>query len=422
MSGRTSGQDDDHAGPGPQQRPWIHPSELPAERAPDAAPPAGTAAHRLSLPVSTGLAGAVIAFGVAALMLGGDRANPGTGPSRAGVLFPSSLGTATGPVAGVTGSAAPAIVGVTAWEGAMPQYGSGVSYPPPPAAASGDVTPPGLVVTTRHLVDGATGVEVVTADGRSVMAEVIGTDPDYDLALLRVELPGLPALDFSPPLAAATVGADCVLVAAGHASAEDGWAARGVIASRGRVVHLDGTWMIDVLEIDARMASEGAGGAVLDASGALIGLLTTPGHDGADGANPSGVLAVPAARAARSIEQILDKGRVDHSWLGLAATDVDAPDDGALVRAVDEAGPAAAGGIVAGDVVIGVGARAVRTMTGLLREVRRHEVGETVVVRVRRGGDELDLTVTLEARPEREPPARVLGANAGVRPWSRDHA
>ena len=280
------------------------------------------------------------------------------------------------------------------------------------------------MVTTRHLVDGATGIEVVTSDGRSATAEVVGTDPDYDLALLRAELPGLPALDFSPSLAAAKVGTDCVLVGAGHASAEDGWAARGVIASRGRVVHLDGTWMIDVLEVDALMAPEGAGGALLDASGALIGLLTTPGHNASDdgGESPSGVLAVPTARAARSIEQILDKGRVDHSWLGLAATDVDAPEDGALVRAVNGAGPAAAGGILAGDIVIGVGTRAVRTMTGLLREVRRHEVGETVVVRVRRGADELDLSVTLEARPEREPPGRVLGTGPRVRPWSRDHA
>lgn len=387
MAGRSRANDGDDATPGPGQRPWFHPSELPGDPLDSTAGRPPSRRHAVAIPLTAGLAGALAAFGITTLAITPSTSVTAPTPSStARPVLPAAiapLGGPAGDISGVAQAAGPAILGVSAWAGPRVRYGSGVAY-------SAD----GLVVTVASLVEDATAVEVSDLDGRSAAAVVVGTDPEYDLALLRADLEGLSPLDFPAEPPSVGVGEACLLIGAGHAGQEGGWAERGMLASLGKVVAVEGHWMVDVLEIDARLDPAGVGGALLDEAGLLLGILTDAGERVG-----SGTLAVPARAARRSAEQLLSRGRVDHPWLGLATADAAQPVRGALVHAVDARGPAAAAGIEAGDVVVHVGGEEVQGMTDLMREVRRREVGEAVVLGLVRGDERLELTVTLAPRP-----------------------
>lgn len=372
----------------PEGRGWIHPSELP----PEPVEPTPPTRHRAVVPLTAGLAGALAAFGLTALVFSpGSSPSSGSGApvatsSSARPLIggpPRALLTDPTGLAALAESVGPALVAVAAWTGPQVRYGSGIVY-----------REDGLVVTVASLVEGATAVEVSTVDGRPAEAELVGADPDNDIALLRVDRAGLVPLAFAERPPSVRVGEPCALVGAAHDAQEGPWAAHGTVAAVGKVVRVADGWMVDVFEVDARLDTTGVGGALFDRSGTLLAVLTDAGGEAV-----SGTLAVPATTARRSVEQLLARGRVDHPWLGLATSDTATPVHGALVQVVDAEGPAASAGLLPGDVVVDLGGREVRGMGALLREVRRRQVGEAVVLGVVRGSDRLEVTVTLAPRP-----------------------
>lgn len=355
----------------------MHPSELPAEAKAVELPPR----RRVGVPLLAAAAGALATFAVTAVVLDRRPAESPRLPSSTAGVVEASLGHGEADVAAIARSARPAVVGVTAWSGAMPRYGSGVVY-----------RADGVIITTAGLVEGATGIDVVLSDGRTSIAEIVGIDPAYDLAVLRAESLEMTPLIFTETPPTAEMGESCVLVGADHA-VEGARAAEGRIASRGRVLKTEDTWLIDVLELEDSVNVEGLGGAVFDASGELLGVVTHAGVRGSGGA-----LAVPASVARRSVEQILVAGRAEHPWIGLAASDSPRPRLGAVIHGVDAASPAARAGFLTGDVVVSVAGHPIRGLESLLREIRRLEIGEEVVVTVLRADSNVDLAVTVEAK------------------------
>ncbi|MBI2168025.1 MAG: PDZ domain-containing protein [Actinobacteria bacterium] len=380
MTGLGGEQDE-----GPGERNWFHPSELPAD--PVAPRPARAPRPWAGVAIGAGLIGALGGFGMTVVLTDNEPSNPdrearATVASTMRTLAPLAGSSDTAAAQAVRASAA--VLPVSAWSGSKLRSGSAVVF-----------RSDGVLVTSAAVVGGATTIEVEIADGQVVEAIVTGVDSEYDLALLETEATGLNELEFAAPRASPRPGDSCVLVGAGDDTHHGRWAAAGVIAATGRVVEAGGHWMIDVIEVQGVLEQSAPGGALLAPDGELLGILTSARA----GAGSNGVLVVPASQARRSVEQILDSGRARHAWLGLATADATDPVRGALVREVAQSGPAAGAGIQPDDVVVRLGREAVRGMVSLMREVRRHEIGETVNVGIVRDGEELELTVTLAPRP-----------------------
>src|SRR5438105_3835783 len=161
--------------------------------------------------------------------------------------------------------------------------------------------------------------------------------------------------------------------------------------------------LLDMIQTDAPISPGSSGGALLDASGAVIGLTTAVATtDGAQGLG----FATPIDVARSSADQLIAGGKVVHVWLGIEGTDVDpttakdmAIDGGALVGRVVKGSPADKGGLQARDVIVGVDNQPVKTMGGLVVALRSRSPGSTVALDVRRGKEQRRMTVGLIERP-----------------------
>lgn len=374
--------------PEPSGRTWFHPSELPADPVHRSRGPSRT--RRVAVPITAGLAGAVAALGLTALVggIGGSGAVSDQTPAGAAsglAVRPTAL---AGPglddgFASVAGAMAPSVVSVTAWQGSQPRYGSAVVY-----------RSDGVLVTSASVVEGATGIEVDT-DGTSRSARLVGIDSHHDLAVLEVAADTMSPVRFDPA-AAAQVGASCIILGAGDPIHDGPAMARGVIAGAGMVVPAAQGWMVDVIEVDAPAHPSSAGGALLDASGQLLGVVTGTERPG------GGPLVVPSSTVRRSVDQVLTTGVAEHAWLGVAAADAGPGESGARVRSVAPGSPAARAGLDAGDLVVKLGERGVTGMASLMRAVHAHQPGDNVVVTVIRHREEIEFAITLTSRAEDE--------------------
>ena len=250
---------------------------------------------------------------------------------------------------------------------------------------------PGHVVTAARLVV-AFGDLQVLVQGVGRKAKLIGADPDTDLAVLSVDGGGLvpapwgDARDLRP--------GDPAVAVSSAPSAEPGpTVTAGVVSGIARTLAFAGTELRGLLQVDRPVPPEGAGGALLDPAGAVVG-ITLPA---AVASIPFGY-AVPAETAGDVAGQLLDHGRVVHPWLGVDGVDR-AMSGGAEVQRVKPLSPAAAAGLTAGDVITGLDGVAIPSMGMLLVELRLHRPGETVRVVVVRGGRPLDVLITLAEKP-----------------------
>jgi 2-alkenal reductase len=287
----------------------------------------------------------------------------------------------------------------------------------------------GHIVTNYHVVDGADRVTVVFADGLSQSAEIVGTDPDSDLAVIKVD--SLPEDARAVPLADSSqlrVGQS--VVAIGNPFGLAGTMTTGIISALGRTLPSQsvtiggGRFNIpNVIQTDAAINPGNSGGPLLNLQGEVIGVNTAIESNVSQF---SGVgFAVPADNVARVIPVLIAEGRYAHPWLGIAGTNLtpglreamslDADQTGVLVISVDEEGPAKAAGVlgseeetqidgspvqVGGDVIVGVDQVEVRDFDDLLAYLSEEtSVGQQVTLRVLRDSTAVEVVVTLGARP-----------------------
>src|SRR5829696_2169857 len=238
----------------------------------------------------------------------------------------------------------------------------------------------GHIVTNQHVVDNAQSVQVEFSDGTEVEAEIVGTDPSTDVAVLDVDRPApdLTVLQFAPT-GALEVGNPVVVL--GSPFGLEGTLTTGVISAVGREIRSPNGFTIEnAVQTDAALNHGNSGGPVLDMQGRVVGV----GY------------AVPGDTAKRVAAELIADGKVEHAYLGVSLAD----DGAAKLESVVPNSPASRGGLRTGDVVIAVDGESIETGDELRNEIDARKPGDELELKVRRGSQERDVTVELGTRPE----------------------
>lgn len=256
----------------------------------------------------------------------------------------------------------------------------------------------GYVVTNSHVVDGGEAIFVTLMDGTRLAATLVGGDAKSDLALLKIDADrALPALAFGDSRAM-RVGSP--VVALGNPFGLGHSATMGIISARGRAIGA-GPYD-DYLQIDAPINPGNSGGPLFNAKGEVIGVNTAIFSP--SGGNVGIGFAIPAAFAEDIVADLMDDGKVERAWLGVAiqALNDDMADslgigesDGAIVSEVMAASPAAEAGIAQGDVILAVNDVAVKELRDLTRAIAALEVGETATLAIWRDGRRITIEATV---------------------------
>lgn len=272
------------------------------------------------------------------------------------------------------------------------------------------VSPEGYVLTNNHVVDHMDDIEVMLTDGRKVSAKVIGTDPDTDLAVLKVDLDRLPFITFgnSDDL---QVG-DAVL-AIGNPFGVGQTVTAGIVSALGRN-QLGINTFENFIQTDAAINPGNSGGALVDTLGNLVGINSA--IYSRSGGNMGIGFAIPVSTARKVMDSLIADGQVTRGWIGVEPRDLTPEmaetfnlpvNQGVLITGVLHNGPAAQSGMRPGDVVVQVGGSKVANTSQLLNAVAALKPGEAAPLRVQRGGDLLSLSVVVAKRPKTTPQTRT---------------
>ncbi len=257
----------------------------------------------------------------------------------------------------------------------------------------------GYIVTNNHVIDGADEITVITQDSKEMKAKLIGTDPQTDLALLKVDGKDLPHVNFGDSNNS-RVG-DWV-VAIGNPFGFGGTVTKGIISARGR--NIGSGPYDDYIQTDAPINRGNSGGPLFNLKGEVIGVNTaiispTGGSIGIG-------FAVPTSTVKDIVTQLQKDGSVKRAWLGVQIQEVDealaqnlglSEAKGALVADLIE-GPAEEAGILQGDVIIKINGQEVADSRALTRLVAASPVDEVAIITVMRDGKEKDVKVKLAER------------------------
>jgi serine protease DegQ len=261
----------------------------------------------------------------------------------------------------------------------------------------------GIILTNHHVVADATRLEVALIDGSRIPGRVIASDPDTDLAVIRVDRDGLPAADFHKPLP--QVGELAVVL--GSPLGFEQTVTAGIVSGLHRSIPGSASEtraLVDLIQTDAAISPGNSGGAMVDASGRVLGISVAyvPPQQGAVAVG----FAIPAATATRVADELLENGRVRHAYLGLqpaALTPEIARErhvtGGVLVYALEPGGPAAKAGIRPGDVLTAIGAQKITSVEELFAALREHDPGQRVAITYVRDGNTHSAHAQITDRP-----------------------
>jgi len=259
------------------------------------------------------------------------------------------------------------------------------------------VSASGYVLTNHHVVDTADEIEVALADGRKLLAKVVGNDPDTDLAVLRLTAENLSPITFG---SSDTLKVGDVVLAIGNPFGVGQTVTAGIVSALGRT-GLGINTFENFIQTDAAINPGNSGGALVDAGGNLVGINTA--IFSRSGGNLGIGFAIPVSTAKMVLEQIVKNGGVTRGWLGaeLAPARGEAKSErGVLIAGVVRGGPAEKGGVRTGDVVTELDGRPIPDPTALLNVVAALTPGATVKIGLRRQGREMETTVTIGRRPK----------------------
>ncbi len=294
------------------------------------------------------------------------------------------------------------------------------------AAGSGFlISADGYVVTNNHVVENAEDVTVVLDSGDEHEAEIVGTDPRTDLALLKIDdVNDLPYVEFSDD--EARIGE--WVVAVGNPFGLGGTVTAGIISARGR--DIAGNNYGDFLQIDAAVNRGNSGGPAFNLDGKVVGVNTAIFSP--NGGNVGIAFAIPAATVKQIVDDLKDDGNVTRGFLGVSIQDVtkDIADSvglptarGALVTQPTDDAPAGNAGIRSGDVIVEVDGQVIDDALDLSRTIAEKSPGQEVTVTVWRNGEKQDFNVTLatldeealaQTEPEPEQPEQAEPAASSV--------
>ena len=263
----------------------------------------------------------------------------------------------------------------------------------------------GYVVTNRHVVEGATDVTVTLSTGDEYTAKVIGSDSLNDVALLKVEATGLPAvkLGSSDKLA---IG-DMVCAIGNPLGSLTATLTVGYVSGKDRQVTTDNS-TINMIQTDAAINSGNSGGPLFNMYGEVVG-ITSAKYSGttSSGASIEGIsFAIPIDDVMSIIGDLQEYGYVTGAYLGVTVTDTDAAaaklygmPTGAYVNSVEDGGAADRAGVQPKDIIIGLGDTDISNRTELTRVLRRFKAGDTTTITVIRSGERMTMDITLDEKP-----------------------
>lgn len=281
----------------------------------------------------------------------------------------------------------------------------------------------GYIVTNNHVIEGADEIDVIFADGKTFPAELIGRDPDTDIAVLKIEAPqDLPFVEFAN---SDEIEVGDWVIAIGNPFGLGGSVSAGIVSARNRDINAGA--YDDFIQTDAAINKGNSGGPLFTLDGRVVGVNTaiispTGGSVGIG-------FSVSANLASSIVDQLIENGEVHRGYLGVNIQAVDAPlaktyglnsAAGVIVTKVTEDGPGEKAGLEVGDLILKFDGKVIDDTRMLSRIVAESEIGSIVDMNIIRGGDRKTLKVEIEEREddiegeeeEAPPPPLFVGANA----------
>jgi Do/DeqQ family serine protease len=266
------------------------------------------------------------------------------------------------------------------------------------------VSPEGYILTNNHVIEGAAEIQVTLSDSRRAIAQVIGADPDTDLAILRIDLERLPVITLGNS-DTAQVG-DRVL-AIGNPFGVGQTVTSGIVSALGRN-QLGINTFENFIQTDAAINPGNSGGALVDVNGNLIGINTA--IYSRSGGNMGIGFAIPVSTARQVLEGIVRDGQVVRGWVGIEPMELTAElaetfglpkqSEGVIVTGVLQNGPAANAGLRPGDLLLKVAGQPVKNVGELLTQIASLTPGKAAKLEVMRRSQTLTLDVTPAQRPK----------------------
>ena len=281
----------------------------------------------------------------------------------------------------------------------------------------------GYIITNNHVVDDAGKVTVTFLDGESYTAKIIGTDPDLDLAVLKVEV-GATYLQPIPIGDSSQLKVGEQITAIGNPFGLSGSMTSGIISQMGRLLPQDSGYSIpDVIQTDAAINPGNSGGPLLNMNGEVVGINTA--IQSATGEFTGVGFAVPSNTVKKVVPILIEEGVFHHPWMGISGSDVD-PDlakvrelnssKGFLIATVVEGSPAEDAGLqgitvtkeidgreyaLDGDIIVKIDDKVVRKISDILIHLQREKsIGDEMVMTVNRDGTLIEVILVLGERPQ----------------------
>jgi len=265
----------------------------------------------------------------------------------------------------------------------------------------------GYILTNHHVIEGADQIEVALADGRTARGHVIGSDPDTDLAVIKVDLgDNLPAITFGRS-DQARVG-DIVLAVGNPFGV--GQTVTMVIVSALKRNHLGLSTFENFIQTDAAINPGNSGGALVDVEGNLVGInsaIYSP-----NGGSLGIGFAIPVSTAKKIMEQIIQNGSVTRGWIGVAVQDL-TPEllesfklgdvKGVLIAEVVRGSPSDKAGVKAGDILLSIGDKPLTDSTSMLETISSLPPGKVTLLKLLRNQAEVAVQVKVGKRPKPKP-------------------
>ncbi|MES2979408.1 MAG: trypsin-like peptidase domain-containing protein [Pseudomonadota bacterium] len=259
------------------------------------------------------------------------------------------------------------------------------------------VSASGYILTNNHVVEGADEIEVSFNDARKAKAKIIGTDPETDLAILKVDLDKLPVIVLGN---SETIEVGDQVLAIGNPFGVGQTVTSGIISALGRN-QLGINTFENFIQTDAAINPGNSGGALVDTQGRLVGINTAI-YSRSGGSMGIG-FAIPVSTARQVLDSIVKEGQVTRGWIGVEPQELNAElastfnikaRSGVIITGVLQNGPAAAAGIRPGDVITAVDGKPVKTVTELLTSVAALKPGVAAPLAVQRGEASVAISVT----------------------------
>ncbi|PZO25128.1 MAG: 2-alkenal reductase [Betaproteobacteria bacterium] len=261
----------------------------------------------------------------------------------------------------------------------------------------------GLIVTNQHVVEAADEIEVSLNDGRTTKAELVGTDPETDLAVLRIKLDNLPSLKFA---ADETVRVGDVVLAMGNPFGVGQTVTMGIVSALGRN-HVGINTFENFIQTDAAINPGNSGGALVDTAGNLLGINTAI-YSRSGGSLGIG-FAIPAKTVQGVLNQIVRTGTVTRGYIGVEQQNIteelasafDLPQkDGVIIAGIVKDGPADKAGLKVGDILLKLDDKKITDTTQMLNQIAAYAPGDKKSVELLRDGKTETVMIEIGVRPK----------------------